>query len=125
MTTYTELNATLVRRTGLRGFDFTHAEGRAAMGHLLFLIVQDYAADEARIAPGRPRAMLSALVCYLNANNAGPGFYALAQERELLGRGASALAREKFWLDQLQELYARHGRRRGVGAGAGRGAPVG
>lgn len=116
LTTYTELNATLVRRTGLRGFDFAHAEERAAMGHLLYLIVEEYARDEVRVAPGRPRVMLSALVRYLNANDAGPGFYTLAQERALLPRGASRLAKERFWLSQLEELYERHGRRRGVGA---------
>ena len=38
-TSYTELNAALERRTGLQGFDFTHADERAAMGHLLYLIV--------------------------------------------------------------------------------------
>lgn len=39
-TSYTELNTTLVRRTGLRGFDFERADERAAMGHLLGLIVK-------------------------------------------------------------------------------------
>ena len=38
-TSYTELNAILERRTGLPGFDFTRADERAAMGHLLYLIV--------------------------------------------------------------------------------------
>jgi hypothetical protein len=40
-TTYTELNATVERRTGLRRFDFDSAAERAAMGHLLGLIVAD------------------------------------------------------------------------------------
>ena len=35
LTSYTELNATLERRTGLSGFDFGRADERAAMGHLL------------------------------------------------------------------------------------------
>jgi hypothetical protein len=37
VTSYTELNATLVRRTGFAGFDFDRADERAAMGHLLGL----------------------------------------------------------------------------------------
>jgi hypothetical protein len=40
LTSYTELNATLQRRTGLPGFDFGRADERAAMGHLLYLIVE-------------------------------------------------------------------------------------
>jgi hypothetical protein len=40
LTSYTELNATLERRTGLPGFDFGRADERAAMGHLLYLIVE-------------------------------------------------------------------------------------
>jgi hypothetical protein len=40
LTSYTELNATLVSRTGLPGFDFSRADERAAMGHLLYLMVE-------------------------------------------------------------------------------------
>lgn len=40
LTSYTELNATLARRTGCRPFDFERADERAAMGHLLGLIVE-------------------------------------------------------------------------------------
>jgi len=40
LTSYTELNVTLVRRTGLPGFDFSRQDERAAMGHLLGLIVE-------------------------------------------------------------------------------------
>jgi hypothetical protein len=39
LTSYTELNATLERRTGIRGFDSGLQAERAAMGHLLGLIV--------------------------------------------------------------------------------------
>jgi hypothetical protein len=38
-TSYTELNATLERRTGLPGFDFARADECAARGHLLYLIM--------------------------------------------------------------------------------------
>src|SRR5580692_11204871 len=72
LTSYTELNATLERRTGLPGFDFSRADERAAMGHLLYLIVEQ----------NRPSTglMISALVTYLDANDAGGGFYAYAQD---------------------------------------------
>jgi hypothetical protein len=39
LTSYTELNATLVRRTGLSGFDFSRADERAAMSHLLYQLL--------------------------------------------------------------------------------------
>jgi hypothetical protein len=65
LTSYTELNATLVRRTGLPGFDFSRQDERAAMGHLLGLIV-----ERNRPVTG---LMISALVTYLDANDAGPG----------------------------------------------------
>ena len=38
LTSYTELNAVLIRRTGLPGFDFNLAHDRAAMGHLLGMV---------------------------------------------------------------------------------------
>ena len=97
LTSYTELNATLVRRTGLPGFDFSRQDERAAMGHLLGLIVER----------SRPVAglMISALVTYLDANDAGPGFYALAQQLGDLPRGASAGARFDFWVSQVKALH--------------------
>lgn len=98
MTTYTELNATLCRRTGLREFDFEQDSERAAVGHLLGLIV-----DRNRPTTG---LMISALVQYLNANDAGPGFYALAVEYGLLPRRPSALAKQEFWVGQVKALYA-------------------
>ncbi|WP_380283755.1 hypothetical protein [Kitasatospora purpeofusca] len=109
LTTYSELNATLVERTGLAGFDFSRADHRAAVGHLLWLVVQS----------GRPgeEPMLSALVRYERGNDAGSGFYALAQELGLLSLGASALEKERFWTAQVNELHAAHARRRGPGVG--------
>jgi hypothetical protein len=41
-TSYTELNAALERRTGLRRFDFESQAERTAMGHLLGLIVTEH-----------------------------------------------------------------------------------
>jgi hypothetical protein len=97
-TTYTELDATLRRRTGIRGFDFEHDSERAAMGHLLGLIVER----------NRPMTglLISALVQYLNTNDAGPGFYALASELGMLPRRSSAVAKQDFWIGQLNSLYA-------------------
>jgi len=77
VTSYTEMNTTLARRTGLRSFDFERADERAAMGHLLGLIVE-------RNLP-TTELMISALVHYLDQNDAGPGFYVLAQHGSAAG----------------------------------------
>ena len=100
LTSYTELNATLERRTGLRGFDFELQAERAAMGHLLGLIV---------VERNRPVTglMISALVVYLAGNDAGSGFYKLAQDLGELPPGAlSARVKEEFWVGQVKALYA-------------------
>ena len=76
VTSYTELNAALVGRTGQAGFDFDNASERAAMGHLLGLIVGENLPETG--------LMISALVHYLDQNDAGPGFYSLAVELGLL-----------------------------------------
>ncbi|MGW2209288.1 hypothetical protein [Streptomyces sp. NPDC001781] len=102
VTTYTEMNSVLVRRTGLPGFDFEQADERAAMGHLLGLIVErDY--PESRL-------MISALVHYLGANDAGPGFYTLAQQLGLLPKSSSAMAKLEFWIGQVNSLHDVHTR---------------
>jgi hypothetical protein len=99
-TSYTELNATLERRTGLRRFDFELQAERAAMGHLLGLIVR----ERNRPVTG---LMISALVVYIDGNDAGPGFYKLAQELGELPPGRlSPRAKEKFWIGQVKALYA-------------------
>ena len=97
LTSYTELNATLVRRTGLPGFDFSRADERAAMGHLLYLIVE----------LNRPETglMISALVSYLGVNDAGSGFYVYAQDLGMLPRNASADQKFVFWTEQVTELH--------------------
>jgi hypothetical protein len=99
-TTYTELNATLERRTGLPGFDFTHADERAAMGHLLYLIVMRHWPET--------HLMLSALVLYLNSNDPGTGFYSLAQDLEMLPTKASVAKKEEFWVAQVEGLQERY-----------------
>jgi hypothetical protein len=97
LTSYTELDATLMRRTGLPGFDFSRADERAAMGHLLYLIVE----------LNRPVTglMISALVSYLDANDAGSGFYGYAQDLAMLPRKASAMQKFEFWAGQVKALH--------------------
>jgi hypothetical protein len=105
VTTYTELNAILVRRTGCRAFDFERADERAAMGQLLGLIVE----RDQSLDPSEPPLMLSALVHYLGANDAGPGFYELAKQLQLLSMSASKAEKEVFWIKQVNRLHERHG----------------
>ncbi|MGB3411190.1 MAG: hypothetical protein WBA45_08320 [Microthrixaceae bacterium] len=96
-TSYTEMNAVLSRRTSQPPFDFSSDADRAAMGYLLGRIVE---AD-------RPESglMISALVIYLEGNDAGTGFYRLAEQLEALRPKATATERESFWVDQLQRIY--------------------
>lgn len=83
-------------RTGHRAFNFEDASERAAMGELLGRIVEaDY------LTRGY---MLSALVIYLNGNDAGPGFSALATQMGLLAPGGDKLA---FWTTQTRGLGLR------------------
>ena len=76
MTTYTELNTVLRQRTSVRTFDFDLDSERAAMGELLGEIVQ-------LERPNFEGHMISAIVIYLNENDAGGGFYALAEQHAL------------------------------------------
>lgn len=78
VTSYTEMNQVLVQRTGLRRFDFDQESERAAMGYLLGQISE-------REYP-RTGLLISALVHYLDANDAGPGFYMLAKRKKLIPR---------------------------------------
>jgi hypothetical protein len=55
---------------------------------------------------GEASLLISVLVQYLNANEAGPGFYQLAQRKELLWPHASADERLTFWVSQFNAVYA-------------------
>lgn len=95
-TNYTEVNQTLQRRHGARPFDFDLDSERAAMGHLLGLAVDgEY---------GSTGQMISSIVLYLNANDAGPGFFTKAVELGLLARNATRDEREAFWVRQVDEV---------------------
>ena len=85
VTSYTELNATLARRTGARPFDFERDGERRAMGALLEAI-----GERDRPASG---VMITALVSYLGENDAGPGFYDYAQRIGFLRKGVTADAK--------------------------------
>jgi hypothetical protein len=107
-TTYTELNAVLVNRTGMAGFNFDLEADRAAIGHLLGQI------SEVSI-PETGGLLISALVQYLDANDPGPGFYALARSRGL-DVPPSIAGRQDFWalhVSALFEHYAGRQRRDG------------
>lgn len=99
LTSYSELNVALVERTDHEPFDFSQASDRHAMGHLLFRVVDLTKADE---------FMLSAVVVYVDGNDAGPGFYALAADLGLLARDASTAEREVFWTQQVAAIFNRY-----------------
>jgi hypothetical protein len=96
-TSYTELNAVLARRTDLRPFDFDREDERGAMGYLLGRVTSD--------TYDQIGAMLSALVQYLNENDAGPGFFELAIEMQLLPRQSTAAQRLEFWVGQVASVH--------------------
>jgi hypothetical protein len=101
-TSYTEMNAVLARRAGVRAFDFDREDERAAMGHLLGLIVNETYPENG--------VLLSALVQYLNENDAGPGFYQLAKDKGFLPRGADATEKLAFWAGQVKAVHTHYGR---------------
>jgi len=99
-TTYTELNTVLRQRTRARTFDFDLESERAAMGELLYRIV-----ERERPASGH---MISALVIYLNENDAGSGFYKLATEYGLLPKRATANQKLAFWSSEVAQVHAHY-----------------
>jgi hypothetical protein len=97
LTTYTELNAVLANRTGHQAFDLGSDRDRAAMGALLGEVAVAHLPEVG--------ALLSSLVIYLNENDAGPGFYRLAADLELLPDHSSADSRTAFWSRQVQAVH--------------------
>ena len=98
-TTYTELNATVARRTGLRPFDFTQESERAAVGDLLGTIAVKLLPDIG--------ALISSLVQYIDANDAGSGFYRLAADQDMLTPKPTADQRMIFWVSQVNKVHQR------------------
>lgn len=97
VTTYTEMNTTLARRTGARPFDFEQHGERRAMGALLEAI-----GDRTH---GPTGVMLTALVHYLDRNDAGPGFYAYAQRIGMLPSKTTAEEKLAFWTRQVSAVH--------------------
>lgn len=81
-TTYTELNAIVPARAGVRQFDFDRADERAGMGYLLGQVVER--------TYNEIGAMICSIVIYLNENDAGTGFYSLAQQMGIRRRVESS-----------------------------------
>jgi hypothetical protein len=105
-TTYTDVND-VVKRHGLAGFDFARAAERYAAGYLLRLVVlRDRSDEDWQLGEG---LMISALVHYQGGSDPGPGFYALAQELNLLHQ-ARPTADEKmtFHIGQITDLHAHY-----------------
>jgi hypothetical protein len=102
VTSYTEMNTVLAQRTGHRSFDFGQDSERAAMGYLLGRI-SDHEFS-------RTGVLISAIVSYLGANDAGPGFYKLAQDKGLLPRGQSCGRQWEFWVAHVAEVFAAYRR---------------
>jgi hypothetical protein len=101
VTSYSDVNSALARR-GHRPFDFAVQSDRTAMGAVL--------GDVVKRTVGETRVMLSAIVAYIDRNDAGPGFYSLAVQLGLLPNTATADDKLVFWSGQVgkvHELYAR------------------
>ncbi|HET6296200.1 MAG TPA: hypothetical protein VFG33_22645 [Kribbella sp.] len=96
-TSYTELNSVLHRRTGARSFDFAKDSERAAMGALLGEVASRNLSEVG--------ALVSSIVLYLNENDAGSGFYRLAEELKLLTPKPTADQRLIFWANQVKATY--------------------
>jgi hypothetical protein len=102
-TSYTEFNAALINRADTAGFNFDLDADRAAIGELLGQISEETFAETGGL-------LISALVQYLDANDAGPGFYALAR-RNGLPVPRTADDRQLFWVSQVTQLHEHYARR--------------
>ncbi|WP_051545793.1 hypothetical protein [Mycobacterium asiaticum] len=69
LTSYSEVNWAIARRSGLPAFDFALERDRDAMGAILGDISQENLTECG--------AMLSSIVVYIDRNDAGGGFYKL------------------------------------------------
>jgi hypothetical protein len=99
-TSYTEMNTVLARRTGVSEFDFDLDGERHAMGELLGQLSERSFAQVG--------LLISVLVQYLNANDAGPGFYDLAKRKRLLRPRASQDEKLIFWVGHVKAVHAHH-----------------
>jgi hypothetical protein len=107
-TSYSEVNWAIARRTGLPTFDFSLDRDRAAMGAILGEVVDE--------TIGESGVMMSAIVVYIDRNDAGPGFYKLAQLLGLLPPSATADDKLRFWSGQVKQVLEKYRRPRRVRA---------
>ncbi|WP_228032316.1 hypothetical protein [Mycolicibacterium sp. P9-22] len=99
--TYSELNSALARR-GHVPFDFGLEMDRAAVGTLL--------GDAVRRSIGDSGVMLSAIVVYIDRNDAGTGFFKFAVDLGLLPKTATADDKLAFWSQQVKAVHDRYAR---------------
>lgn len=112
LTSYSELNKTIAEQTGLDPLDFSHPEGRNALAWILGEVVNRTVDDVG--------AMLSAVVIYIDQNDAGPGFYHLAvdltEQGRLRGDGLAKDATKEqktaFWTRQVSAVHSAYKTRR-------------
>lgn len=104
VTSYSEVNWAVARRSGLKEFDFAVDRDRDAMGALL--------ADVTEEAIDEYGGMLSALVVYIDRNDAGPGFYKFGERLGLLAPGSDADQKLAFWSGQVEKAHAHYARPR-------------
>lgn len=98
---YSDLNSALARRGHVR-FDFDLDRDRTAVGALL--------GDAVCRSIGDSGVMLSAIVVYIDRNDAGPGFYKLATQLGLLPNTATADDKIAFWSQQVKAVHQQHAR---------------
>jgi hypothetical protein len=106
VTSCTEMNTVLAQRAGHRLFDFGQDSGRAAMGEL-----------PGRISDrefSRAGVLISAIVSYLDASDAGPGFYRLAQGRRLIRPGLRRQQQREFRAAHVGQVFTAYARPRGA-----------
>jgi hypothetical protein len=96
ITSYSDVNSALARR-GHRAFDFAVQSDRTAMGAVLGDVVKQTIGDT--------RVMLSAIVAYIDRNDAGPGFYNLAVQLGLLPNTATSDDKLVFWSGQVAKVH--------------------
>jgi hypothetical protein len=105
VTSYTDVNTALAA-AGHEPFDFSSQRDRSAVGAVLSDVVSRTIGDTG--------VMLSAIVAYIDRNDAGPGFYSLAVQLGLLPNTATQDDKLVFWSSQVgnvHDLYARPRRR--------------
>lgn len=98
---YSEVNSALARR-GHVPFDFATERDREAVGAIL--------GDVSRRTVADSNVMLSAIVAYIDRNDAGPGFYKLAMVLGLLANTATADDKLAFWTAQVARVHDRYAR---------------